>query len=285
MLGHKLFQHLRRSHPSTACTIQGEVRGTKLEQMDLFHGPNVIEGIDAMRFESVERVLDERRPDVVVNCIGVIKQRPEAQMPMPSIALNSLFPHRLAAAAASRGGRVVHFSTDCVFSGHKGAYTESDASDAEDLYGKTKFLGEVATTNAITLRTSIVGRELDKHASLVDWFLAQNHRSVRGFTRHLYSGVTTNHMAEIVTDLIDRHPTLSGLYHVTGPVITKHDLLRLLRDAFGLDIEIQPDAEPTCDRSMVGDRFNGHTGRIPPSWPDMAKQLANDPTPYQRWTQ
>jgi dTDP-4-dehydrorhamnose reductase len=279
MLGHKLLQRLRASSANVACTIRGSLRGSPLERIELFRESGVVEGVDAARFEQVERLLAERRPDVVVNCIGVIKQRAEAELPIPSITLNSLLPHRLAATVSAWGGRVVHFSTDCVFSGKKGGYTELDPSDAEDLYGKTKFLGEVATPNAITLRTSIVGRELTHHASLIDWFLSQNHGTVRGFTRHLYSGVTTLHLADVVADLIERHPRLSGLYQVTGPVITKHDLLCLIRDTLGLDIKVVEDPVPVCDRSMSGARFDGAVGRTAPSWAAMIEQLAKDPTP------
>lgn len=284
MLGHKLFQVFRKRSMHVVCTIRGAVRGSYLEKIGLFQPDDVIERVDAMRFEDVERVLDECKADIVINCIGVIKQRPEAKLPIPSITLNALFPHRLAVAAGARGARVVHFSTDCVFSGKKGRYTEDDPSDAEDLYGKTKYLGEVAVPNAITLRTSIIGRELARHASLLDWFLSQNHGRVRGFTRHIYSGVTAPHLAEVVADLAVHHPTLSGVYQVTSPAITKYDLLCLLREAFRLDIEITPDAEPMCDRSMVGERFDRAVGRNQPHWRNLAAQLASDPTPYDQWT-
>jgi dTDP-4-dehydrorhamnose reductase len=225
-----------------------------------------------------------RRPDVVVNCIGVIKQRPAASQPIPSVTLNALFPHRLGAVAERLGARLIHFSTDCVFSGKKGHYTENDSSDAEDLYGRTKYLGEVVAPHALTLRTSMIGRELASHASLLDWFLAQEHGKVRGFTRHVYSGATTPHLAEVVADLVERHPNVSGLYQVTCPTISKYDLLCVLREAFRLEVEIVPDEGPVCDRSMVGDRFDLAVNRKPPDWRTLAQQLASDPTPYARRT-
>ncbi|MGA2988810.1 MAG: sugar nucleotide-binding protein, partial [Terriglobia bacterium] len=146
-------------------------------------------------FNALEATLSALRPDYVVNCVGVIKQRTEAISPIPSITINSLLPHKLAQMAARWGGRIIHFSTDCVFSGKRGWYTEEDPSDAEDLYGRSKFLGEVVVANALTLRTSIIGRELVEHRSLLDWFLAQNHKTVHGYRRVIYSGVTTNYLA------------------------------------------------------------------------------------------
>jgi dTDP-4-dehydrorhamnose reductase len=220
---------------------------------------------------------------VIVNCVGIIKQRDAASSAIPSITLNSLLPHELAAAAAGWGGRVIHFSTDCVFSGRRGGYSETDASDAEDLYGRSKFLGEVATDNALTLRTSIIGRELSEFKSLLEWFLAQEGKTVRGFRRVLYSGVTTTYLARVVGDLIERHPALSGLYQVTGHTLSKHDLLVALRDAFRRNIEIVPDSTEVSDRSMIGDRFHAATGITCPSWSDLAAELATDPTPYDRW--
>ncbi|MDQ2945657.1 MAG: sugar nucleotide-binding protein, partial [Acidobacteriota bacterium] len=193
MLGHKMFQTLRERFPGTLCTTRRAADSPEISRFDRLWKGSAIPGVDVMKPVDLERTLREIRPDFMVNCVGVIKQRREAHLPIPSITVNSLLPHQLAGMAANWGGRVIHFSTDCVFSGKRGQYTENDPSDAEDLYGKSKFLGEVAVSNALTLRTSIIGRELSEHQSLLDWFLSQNHRKVRGFTRVIYSGVTTNH--------------------------------------------------------------------------------------------
>jgi len=219
----------------------------------------------------------------VVNCVGIVKQRPEAHDAIPSITLNALLPHQLAEMAGGIGARVIHFSTDCVFSGRKGAYREDDVSDAEDLYGRTKFLGEVAGPSALTLRTSIIGRELANFASLLEWFLAQEGTTISGFRRVMYSGVTTNYMARLVGDLVEYHPDLSGLHQVTGPWISKYDLLCLARDAFGVDIDIVPDDTEVNDRTMLGERFSSVTGIEPPSWEEMLAEVAADDTPYESW--
>ncbi|HMH02005.1 MAG TPA: sugar nucleotide-binding protein, partial [Terriglobales bacterium] len=207
----------------------------------------------------------------------------EAAMALPSITVNSLLPHKLAAMVKEWGGRVIHFSTDCVFSGKRGGYTEQDDSDADDLYGKSKFLGEVTTENALTLRTSIIGRELVEHKSLLDWFLSQNHKTVKGFKRVIYAGVTTNHMADVVTEIIRKSRPISGLYQVVSDPISKYDLLCLLRDAYRLDIEILADETVVSDRSMQGDKLRAATGYVSPAWPLLAKNLADDRTPYDQW--
>jgi dTDP-4-dehydrorhamnose reductase len=219
----------------------------------------------------------------VINCVGVIKQRARAALPIPSITINSLLPHKLAEMAMRWGGRLIHFSTDCVFSGKRGGYTEEDLSDAEDLYGKSKFLGEVAVENALTLRTSIIGRELMEHRSLLDWFLSQKQKTLRGYRRVIYSGLTTNYLAGLVGTIIEKHPGLNGLYQAASEPITKYDLLCLVREAYGLTVEIEPDDVEVSDRSMRGDRLRGAIAYTCPSWPELTRQLAEDNTPYEKW--
>lgn len=284
MLGHKMFQVLRERFPDTVGTIRGAIKDEFYRNIDLFHKGNVIENINTEDFPALENKLSDLQPQVIVNCIGIIKQRPGAVAPIPNITLNALLPHKLAKICDQVGGRLIHFSTDCVFSGKRGGYLEDDLSDAEDLYGKTKYLGEVAAEHAVTLRTSMIGRELTKRKSLLEWLLSQNHAKVPGFKKALYSGVTTNHLAEVVGDVIEYHPKLTGLYQVTAQTISKYDLLCLLRDAYNLDIEVVPDEAFFCDRSMIGDKFHRATGYVCPSWLELAVQLANDPTPYDDYT-
>lgn len=283
MLGHKLFQILRERFPETVATTREDVGRPPLDRVTLLQGADVVCGVDVTAFDLLRARLQHWAPEVIVNCVGIVKQRDEATSPITSITLNALFPHRLAEAAAEWGGRVIHFSTDCVFSGRKGNYHEDDPSDADDLYGKSKFLGEVATSNAVTLRTSIIGRELTGHRSLLDWCLSQNGSTVRGFRRVTYSGITTNEMANVVTRIIADLPTVSGLFQVVSEPITKYELLLLVREAYGLDIAIEPDDREVSDRSMCGERFREATGWRAPSWPEMVRQLAADPTPYREW--
>jgi dTDP-4-dehydrorhamnose reductase len=178
---------------------------------------------------------------------------------------------------------VVHFSTDCVFSGRSGGYTEDSPSDAGDLYGKSKHLGEVTAANALTLRTSIIGRELANYRSLLEWFLAQRGKTVRGFRKVIYSGVTTNFMAGLVGRLVADHPALSGLYQVTAPAVSKYDLLCMLKEAYHLDVEIVADDREASDRSMSGEKFLKATGYRQPGWDELMAELAGDATPYEAW--
>jgi dTDP-4-dehydrorhamnose reductase len=283
MLGHKMFQILRERFDNVLCTLWGHPSDKTFERVELLQRDTVIPGVDASDFSLLSKLLADLRPTKVVNCIGIVKQRREAHDAIPSITLNALLPHQLAKMAAGIGARLIHFSTDCVFTGSRGGYREEDPSDADDLYGRTKYLGEVSDPPALTLRTSIIGRELTNHASLLEWFLAQNGRSIKGFRKVLYSGLTTNRMAHLIGDLIEDHPDLHGLYQVAGPWISKHDLLCLAREAFGLDIEIVPDDEQVNDRTMCADRFFAATGYRTPSWPEMLAEVAADPTPYQSW--
>ena len=279
MLGHKMVQTLSAKYRDTWWTLR---RGPRIPFLPL---DRCIEGVDVSDWSALQGLLDKVRPDVIVNCVGVIKQRDEAESPIPSLTVNALLPHQLAQAAAVRGGRLIHFSTDCVFSGRKGRYTEADLSDAEDLYGRTKFLGEVAGPNALTLRTSIIGREVNHHRSLLDWFLLGAHTKVRGYRRVWWSGVTTNHLAGLVGDLIERHPSLDGLYQVSSGRISKYDLLCMVREAFDVRVEVEPDDGPVNDRSLDGSRFAAAVGYRCPPWEGLIAQLVNDPTPYDRQPQ
>jgi len=283
MLGHKMFQTLRGIYPDTCCTIFGKASEPLYGRTGLYESGSVLECVDAMDTVALKQRLSEAKPDYLINCIGIVKQRAEAHAYVPSIAINSLLPHLLAQWAQEWGGRVVHFSTDCVFSGSKGNYSEDDPSDADDLYGKSKFLGEAAGANALTLRTSIIGRELFNFKSMLEWFLSQDGKSCRGFTKVIYSGVTTNYMSGLVARIIAQHPELSGLYQVVSPPITKHELLCAIRDAFGMQVQITPSDGEVSDRSMVGAKFVAATGYSIPEWPELVAELANDPTPYEKW--
>jgi dTDP-4-dehydrorhamnose reductase len=236
MLGQELWRHFRRGH-ETWVTLRRS--GAEFSRRGLFGDGRVFTGVDAMDFPTVARVLREFRPDVVLNCVGIIKQLKEATSPIPSLTINALLPHRLAEVCGEIGARLVLFSTDCVFSGRRGQYGEADAADAEDLYGRTKYLGEVGQLpHVFTLRSSIIGRELRTAHSLVDWFLAQRGPRVRGYRRAIYTGFTTLEMARIVERILTRHQDLAGLWQVASAPISKFDLLGLLRDEFQHPVEI-----------------------------------------------
>jgi dTDP-4-dehydrorhamnose reductase len=239
----------------------------------------IVEGVSALELDSVARAIGQTQPDAVVNCIGIVKQLAGAKDPILSIEVNSLFPHRLSLLAREAGARLLHISTDCVFSGIRGNYSESDVPDPIDLYGRSKLLGEVADAPALTLRTSIIGRELHDGHGLVEWFLAQD-GPVRGFRRASFSGLTTAALARLIGDVLEAQPDLTGLWHVAAEPITKFDLLHLLRDAHGLETEIEPDDDFFCDRTLDGTPFRERTGLTTPPWPEMIAELAMETARY-----
>jgi dTDP-4-dehydrorhamnose reductase len=278
MLGHRLYLAARDRFTTMATVRSWASLGAATT---LFERSDVIEGVDAFHADTVPRAFAAARPEVVVNCIGLVKQRSEAKEPLSALEVNAVLPHRLAALCEASGARFIHLSTDCVFSGARGRYSERDHADADDLYGRTKLLGEVSTGRALTLRTSMIGRELGRGSGLLEWFLAQDGRAP-GFTRAVFSGLTTTVLANLICELIEHHPELRGLYHVAAESISKYDLLRLASDAFGVATIVEPTPGPSIDRSLDGRKFADATAFTAPSWPDMLKQLAADPLPYER---
>lgn len=232
----------------------------------------IIAGVDVENHDSLVRAFVAVRPDVVVNCVGLVKQLADANDPLLAIPINTLLPHRLAALCQATAARLIHISTDCVFSGAKGNYFETDFPDAYDLYGRSKLLGEVDYPNAITLRTSIIGHELSGHRSLVNWFLAQ-HGPIKGFTRAVFSGLPTVELATVVRDVVLPRQALHGLYHVASKPISKFDLLQLVAKTYGKSITINPAEAPVIDRSLNADRFRDATGYVPPEWPVLVQRM------------
>lgn len=232
----------------------------------------VVAGCDVENPDSLERLFASTRPAAVINCVGIVKQLESANDPLQAIPINALLPHRLAQLASIAGARLIHMSTDCVFSGAKGMYKEADRSDAYDLYGRSKYLGEVDYPHAITLRTSIIGRELAGAHGLVDWFLSQNDR-VKGYRRAIFSGLPTVELARVMHDYVLPHPALHGLYHVAADPIDKYSLLLEVANAYGKAIEVVPDDEVTIDRSLDSSRFRAETGYAPPAWPALVASM------------
>jgi dTDP-4-dehydrorhamnose reductase len=283
MLGHKVFQVLSQRFETYATFRDVNGLWARFPMYAAVDPAQLLGGMDAMDFGSVVRAMSKAKPDVVVNCIGIIKQLKEASDPIISLALNSLFPHHLADLCAAAGARLFHMSTDCVFSGRKGNYTEDDMSDAEDLYGRTKFLGELNRPGCLTIRTSIFGRDFLKQSALLEWFLSHRGGKVKGYKNATYTGFPTQVLARIMGDLISDYPALSGLYQIASRPISKHALLVKLRDAMGLNVEIEPYDDPPCDRSLSAARFLAATGYQIPAWDEMVADLAADTTPYDEW--
>lgn len=280
MLGHKLWQ-VCATRFETWVTLRGAMEGHA--RFALFDPARVVEGVDVLEPRTVADALRVARPDVVVNAVGITKQRPAARDPIAAIEVNALFPHRLAALCRSGGVRLIHLSTDCVFSGRRGMYTEDDLPDPEDLYGRSKLLGEVEDRYSLVLRTSMIGRELQTAYGLVEWFLGQRGARVRGYTHAVFSGFPTVVLSRLIADIIVDYRNLAGLYHVSAAAIDKYTLLRLLRDAYDAAVEIEPYPDVRVDRSLDSRRFREATGYAPPAWPDLVRELVEDPTPYDDW--
>lgn len=234
----------------------------------------IVVGTDVDNADSLAWLFGKVQPDVVINCIGLVKQLAESNDPLQAIPINSLLPHRLARLCAIAGARLVHVSTDCVFAGTRGGYTEAEASDATDLYGRSKYLGEVNYEHCITLRTSIIGHELNSANGLVGWFLAQQ-GSVKGYTQAIFSGLPTIELAHVIRDIVLPQPQLHGLYHVASQPINKFDLLTLVKKEYKKDIAIVADEKLKIDRSLNADRFREATGYIAPAWPELVEKMAN----------
>ncbi|MGE3919329.1 MAG: dTDP-4-dehydrorhamnose reductase family protein [Gammaproteobacteria bacterium] len=274
MLGHQLLKTLDQH--TTYVTLRQEL--SCYQSFKIFTKENSFPSIDIRRFDDLIDVFNVFKPQAVINAIGIVKQRSDAKQSIPSLEINALFPHRLANLCSMINARMIHISTDCVFSGEKGQYTEDDPMDARDLYGQSKFLGEVHDNHCVTLRSSIIGLELSRKTSLIEWFLAQK-GSISGYRRAIYTGITTAEMSRLIENILLNHSELSGLWHVASTPINKFDLLKMLAEKLPKnDVIIQPDDQFFCDRSLIGTRLQEAINYIPPTWHDMLTELANEIT-------
>ncbi|MHC1709827.1 MAG: dTDP-4-dehydrorhamnose reductase family protein [Methanomassiliicoccales archaeon] len=279
MLGHRLLLDLGKKHD-----VAGTVRTVKewdAPVMEELYAHKIITGVDASVLSTIRSVIERHRPRYVVNCIGIVKQADAAKDPITSITINSLLPHQLAKMAKNAGGTLIHFSTDCVFSGREGHYSQDHTPDPVDLYGRSKLLGEVSE-NGITVRSSLIGRELGSRNGLVEWFLSNRRKPVTGFRRAIFSGFTTHEMANVVDLLIEKSSVTNGVWQVASDPITKFDLLSKIDDEAKCDIMIAPNDQEICDRSLNGDLFSQATGYRAPSWDDMIKSMVRDFHLYER---
>lgn len=267
MLGHTLFKEMNKN-------ASFEVFGTTRRKSGLENYflesefDRIRDNVDADNFETVIRAIAAVQPSIIINCIGIIKQLPISEDPLTAITVNAQLPHRISLVARSANARLIHISTDCVFNGKKGSYTEKDPSNAEDLYGRTKFLGEVAYPHCITLRTSIIGHELKTNFSLIDWFMSQANE-IKGFTKAIYTGFSTLEMVNIISNYVIPDKTLNGLYQVSSDPISKYDLLNIIKDVYKKDIQINKYDDFVLDRSLDSTKFKNITGYKSPDWRPM----------------
>lgn len=280
MLGHKLIQQLSPKF-DTWGTIRGDY--SSVERYNIFDRERIVESVDVENAESIENAISRVHPNVVINAVGVIKQLPTSNDVVKTLMTNAIFPHRVATLTGKYGFRLITVSTDCVFDGAKGGYTDGDVSNATDLYGKSKSLGEVNLENCLTIRTSIIGRELGTQHSLVEWILSNRGKQIKGFTNAIYSGFPTIIFADIIANLIVNQTNLTGIYNVASEPINKFDLVSLINKQYNAGIEVIPDGELKIDRSLDATRFNQLTGFRPQPWSEMIWKMASDTTPYDNW--
>ncbi|MBI3044321.1 MAG: SDR family oxidoreductase [Betaproteobacteria bacterium] len=273
MLGHRLLRQLAPAHEARVTLRRGLA---DYDRWGLFNRQNAFDAVDVRDLRRVSAVVAEFRPQAVINAVGIVKQRPEAQEHVASIEINALFPHRLAALCRASAARLLQLGTDCVFSGEKGNYAEFDRPDPLDLYDRTKLLGEVDGPGALTLRTSMIGPELERKTGLVEWFLAQKGKTIKGYRKAIFSGFTTAELARIIERIATGDPDAHGIYHVSSAPISKFDLLAGLNRRLRLGIEIVPDDAVRCDRSLDSARFRKAFGYAPPAWGAMLDELAAD---------
>lgn len=270
MIGNTVFRVLSENENFQ---VYGSVRDVGVKRFFSSDINNrLVAGIDVENTDALISILNQIRPNVVVNCAGLTKHKPEADNPLVSIPINTLMPHRLARMCKLVDARLIHISTDCVFSGENGGYSENDYADARDVYGKSKLLGEVDYPHVINLRTSTIGHELQSTRGLLDWFLSQEGRC-KGYTRAIFSGLPTVVFAQIIRDVVIPNAELSGLYHVAAKPINKFDLLKLIAKVYGKSIDIVPDDQLVIDRSLDAKRFQLATGYIAPEWPELIEQM------------
>ncbi len=285
MLGHKLC-HLM---PGYGHQVFGTVRKNAeslARYTEVFGRCKLVGGVDVLNDVALERAVSDTKPDFIINCVGLVKQHAAADDRLLAIAINAYLPHKLAVLAREKKARLIHISTDCVFDGSRGRYTEADLSDARDVYGKSKYLGETTADEpaALTLRTSFIGRELQHPAhGLIEWFLAQDGKSIKGFSNAIYSGFTSLELGKIIALVIERTPELSGLYQAASTAIDKFELLQLVKRIYGCGVTIVRDDAFQCDRSMLNERFRQATGYTAPSWSQMIEEMRKDAAPYDRW--
>jgi dTDP-4-dehydrorhamnose reductase len=277
MLGHRAAMLLSERHDVT-----GTLRSPDALVERFAPAARFVTGVSAEDPVTVAAVIRDVRPDAVINCIGIVKQRAEAHDAVPSIRTNSLFPHQVAELCSADGIRFVHVSTDCVFTGERGMYAESDVPDAPDLYGRSKLLGEVTDVpGAVTARTSIVGWDMRPTAGLLEWYSTQRGSRIGGYTKAVFSGLATSDLVDVFEGLCTRWRDLDGLWHVSTDPISKFDLLTGLDRELGWHTEIAPNDLLVIDRSLDSTRFRERTGWTPRPWPDAIARLAAERAAYE----
>lgn len=273
MLGYSIFANLSEYK---GFNVFGTVRNIKNKENYFSEFKNkIIENIDISDLSSLDILFQKNKPDIVINCIGLIKQHSISKQYIQAIKVNALLPHELAHICDNYQAKLIHFSTDCVFDGKSGDYQQTDIPTATDLYGRTKYLGEVTYGKHLTLRTSIIGHELSSNVSLIDWFLNQKDQ-VNGYTKAIFSGFPTCYIAKLLAEKIIPNENLNGLYHLSSEAIDKYTLLSDIATIYHKDIIINPSEDLVIDRSLNSAPLRNEINFTPPSWNELIKYMYED---------
>ena len=266
MLGHRLMIDLNQ-------LSNFDVVGVSRKNLNFLDFENIT--VSELNINTIKSILNDIKPDILINCVGVIKQSHAMQDIKNVIQVNTLLPHLLSRLADDNGCRLIHFSTDCVFSGNTVEPYKNDAyHDALDLYGVSKSLGEVSNfKNTLTIRTSIIGRELYNNTSLLEWFLQQKGKSIRGFKKAYFSGFPTAEISYILANFILPKTDIFGSFNLSAPKISKYDLLMMINDYYDLKVEITPDSDFKIDRSLDSSPLRDMIGYKQTDWSDLIKKL------------
>lgn len=281
LLGHSVVRELSPALDVWALTRQPATSSHLLARwlrIDRWIG-----GIDVRQDEELSQVLTRCRPQIVINCAGVIKQR--LSSPREMWRLNAEVPHRLAHLTHQVGARLIHVSTDCVFDGARGSNRECDHPNATDLYGMSKAAGEPKGEHVLTIRSSHVGFEVTPGPSLLSWVMSRRGNAVDGYVNAKYSGVSTPTFARALRMLVEMSHPLSGVFHLASGPITKSSLLEMLNSTMRLNLSIIPVAEPKIDRTLDARAFEARTGFRVPTWDDMVSEIAETRSDYPYATQ
>ncbi|MDD2262036.1 MAG: SDR family oxidoreductase [Clostridia bacterium] len=274
LIGHTMYRKLKQE----GFEVFGTMRRAKIEfmQYDFLQADTIIDGLDVQEISNVSEVILQIQPSVVVNCIGITRRKDEISNSIQAIKINALLPHQIAKICQDMSIRMIHLSTDCVFSGDSGLYTEDSIPDASDMYGRTKAMGEVLDNpNCLTLRSSFLGTEISDRTELLEWLLSQKGRTIKGYTKAIYSGVSTVYLSSVITEILRHYPQLSGLYQIAPDTpISKYDLLCIAKNAFNIDVEIVGNDSFVSDKSLSGARLKKVMNYRVPSWHDMLQELA-----------
>ena len=279
LLGHMLIRVL-----GATLDVYGTTRESRSDSSPLARflpQDKWIDNIDASKFDSINKVFGTTNFDTVINCIGLIKQRNAQTTEHEMMLINAEFPHHLAQVANHQGARVIHISTDCVFSGDKGNYVETDTPDPVDVYGKSKLFGELNDVKNLTLRSSHIGRELTIRKSFIEWLLSQKSGHVEGYGHAIYSGLTSQELARLISELLNAKKGITGMFHVSSQPISKLEIINKLNELLNLEIDVTSDSKVQINRSLNSDKFRLATNLIPNNWDKMLSDFCKDQKNYE----